>query len=58
MGLLHRQQMNWFRLPIVGLPGTACVIPVTPDGRATAPVKPHAVIRHLAELPATVRRLG
>jgi len=34
MGLLHRQQMNWFRLPIVGLPGTACVIPVTPDGRA------------------------
>ena len=33
-------------------------IQVTPDGRATAPVKPHAVIRHLAELPATVRRLG
>ncbi len=34
------------------------VIQVTPDGRATAPVKPHAVIRHLGELPAALRRLG
>jgi HAD superfamily hydrolase (TIGR01509 family) len=33
------------------------VIQVTPDGRATAPVKPDAVIRHLGELPAAVRRL-
>jgi FMN phosphatase YigB (HAD superfamily) len=32
-------------------------IQVTPDGRATAPVKPHAVIRHLGELPAALRRL-
>ena len=33
-------------------------IQVTPDGRATAPVKPHAVIRHLGQLPAALRRLG
>jgi putative hydrolase of the HAD superfamily len=33
------------------------VIQVTPDGRATAPVKPDAVIRHLGELPAALRRL-
>ena len=33
------------------------VIQVTADGRATAPVKPHAVIRHLGELPAALRRL-
>ncbi len=26
--------MHWHRLPIVGMPGTECVIPVTPDGRA------------------------
>ncbi len=32
-------------------------IQVTADGRATAPVKPHAVIRHLGELPAALRRL-
>jgi len=32
-------------------------IQVTPDGRATAPVKPHAVIRHLGELTAALRRL-
>jgi putative hydrolase of the HAD superfamily len=32
-------------------------IQVTADGRATAPVKPHAVIRHLSELPAALRRL-
>jgi HAD superfamily hydrolase (TIGR01509 family) len=32
-------------------------IQVTPDGRATAPVKPDAVIRHLGELPAALRRL-
>ena len=32
-------------------------IQVTVDGRATAPVKPHAVIRHLGELPAALRRL-
>ena len=32
-------------------------IQVTPDGRATAPVKPHAVIRHLGELPLALRRL-
>jgi HAD superfamily hydrolase (TIGR01509 family) len=33
------------------------VIQVSADGRATAPVKPHAVIRHLGELPAALRRL-
>ena len=33
------------------------VIQVTPDRRATAPVKPDAVIRHLGELPAALRRL-
>lgn len=33
------------------------VIQVTHDGRATAPVKPDAVIRHLGELPAALRRL-
>ena len=33
------------------------VIQVSDDGRATAPVKPHAVIRHLGELPAALRRL-
>jgi putative hydrolase of the HAD superfamily len=33
------------------------VIQVTADGRATAPVKPHAVIRHFGELPAALRRL-
>lgn len=33
------------------------VIQVTPDGRAPAPVKPDAVIRQLAELPAALRRL-
>jgi putative hydrolase of the HAD superfamily len=33
-------------------------IQLTPGGLATAPVKPHAVIRQLRELPATVRRLG
>ena len=33
-------------------------IQVTPGGLATAPVKPHAVIRQLGELPAAVRRLG
>ncbi len=32
-------------------------IQVTHDGRATAPVKPDAVIRHLGELPAALRRL-
>jgi HAD superfamily hydrolase (TIGR01662 family) len=32
-------------------------IQVTPDGRATAPVKPHAVIRHLGDLPAALHRL-
>jgi putative hydrolase of the HAD superfamily len=32
-------------------------IQVTADGRATAPVKPHAVIRHLGELPAALHRL-
>jgi HAD superfamily hydrolase (TIGR01662 family) len=32
-------------------------IQVTADGRATAPVKPDAVIRHLGELPAALRRL-
>ena len=32
-------------------------IQVTPDGRAMAPVKPDAVIRHLGELPAALRRL-
>jgi putative hydrolase of the HAD superfamily len=32
-------------------------IQITPDGRATAPVKPNAVIRHLGELPAALRRL-
>jgi len=32
-------------------------IQVTPDGRATAPVKPDAVIRHLGELPSALRRL-
>jgi len=33
------------------------VILVTADGRATAPVKPDGVIRHLGELPAALRRL-
>ena len=33
------------------------VIQATPDGRATAPVKPDAVIRHLGELPAGLGRL-
>jgi putative hydrolase of the HAD superfamily len=32
-------------------------IQVTPDGRATAPVKPDGVIRHLGELPAALRQL-
>jgi putative hydrolase of the HAD superfamily len=32
-------------------------IQVTPDGRATAPVKPDAIIRHLGELPAALDRL-
>ena len=32
-------------------------IQVTPDGHSRAPVKPHAVIRHLGELPAALRRL-
>ena len=32
-------------------------IQVTPDGRATAPVKPDGVIRHLGQLPAALRRL-
>jgi len=32
-------------------------VQVTADGRATAPMKPHAVIRHLGELPAVLRRL-
>jgi len=34
------------------------VVQATPDGRATAPVKPDAVIRHLGELPAVLGRLG
>ena len=34
------------------------VIQITHDGRATAPVKPDAVIRHLWELPAALGRLG
>jgi putative hydrolase of the HAD superfamily len=34
------------------------VIQVTADGRATAPVKPHAVIRGLRELPAALERLA
>jgi putative hydrolase of the HAD superfamily len=33
------------------------VIQVTADGRATAPVKPDGIIRHLGELPAALRRL-
>jgi putative hydrolase of the HAD superfamily len=33
------------------------VIQVIPNGRATAPVKPDAVIRHLGELPAALNRL-
>ncbi len=33
-------------------------IQLTPGGLATAPVKPHAVIQQLGELPAAVRRLG
>ena len=33
------------------------VIQVTPDGRATAPVKPDAVIRDFGELPAVLGRL-
>jgi len=33
------------------------VIQVTSEGRAKAPVKPDAVIRHLGELPAAVHRL-
>jgi HAD superfamily hydrolase (TIGR01509 family) len=32
-------------------------IQVTADGRATAPVKPDAVIQHLGQLPAALRRL-
>lgn len=28
------QPMHWVKLPIVGMPGTECVIPVTADGRA------------------------
>jgi putative hydrolase of the HAD superfamily len=34
------------------------VIQVTPDGRATAPVKPNAVIRELRDLPAALDRLA
>jgi FMN phosphatase YigB (HAD superfamily) len=34
------------------------VIQVKSDGRATAPVKPDAVIRHLGQLPAALGRLG
>jgi putative hydrolase of the HAD superfamily len=34
------------------------VIQATPDGRATAPVKPDAVIRQLGDLPAALGRLG
>jgi FMN phosphatase YigB (HAD superfamily) len=34
------------------------VIQVTPDGRATAPVKPDGVIRGLRELPAALERLA
>ena len=34
------------------------VIQVTPDGRATAPVKPDAVIRGLRDLPAALDRLA
>jgi putative hydrolase of the HAD superfamily len=34
------------------------VIQVTADGRATAPVKPDAVIRHLGQLPAALHRLA
>ncbi len=33
-------------------------IQLAPGGLATAPVKPHAVIQQLEELPAAVRRLG
>src|SRR6202040_2640470 len=33
------------------------VIQVTAEGRATAPVKPDAVIRHLGQLPAALHRL-
>ena len=28
------QPMHWHKLPIIGMPGTECVIPVTADGRA------------------------
>ncbi len=34
------------------------VIQVTPDGRATAPVKPDAVIRRIRDLPAALDRLA
>jgi putative hydrolase of the HAD superfamily len=34
------------------------VIQVTPDGRATAPTKPDAVVRGLHELPAALQMLG
>ena len=34
------------------------VVQVSPDGRATAPVKPDAVIRSLAELPGELESLG
>jgi putative hydrolase of the HAD superfamily len=34
------------------------VIQATPDGRATAPVKPDAVIRQLGDLPAALGRIG
>lgn len=28
------QEMHWFRVPLVGMPGTDCVIPVTLEGRS------------------------
>jgi len=28
------QPMHWYKLPLVGMPGVECVIPVTADGRA------------------------
>lgn len=31
-GLATAQAMHWYKLPIIGMPGTECVIPVTPDG--------------------------
>jgi putative hydrolase of the HAD superfamily len=34
------------------------VIQVTPDGRATAPVRPNAVIRGLRDVPAALERLA